>query len=89
MTRVFRDGLVHVRAEQCDHCLFSRDRLVDGARAREIVAATRAEDGASFICHRNQVSDDPEAICKAWFDLYATDDPVFRLAVALDKIKEV
>lgn len=80
-TEVYQDGKVHVRAEQCDRCLFSRDRLVDGGRARELIAAARAEDGGSFICHRAQLHpDEHTAICAVYFDRYADDDWILRLA---------
>lgn len=86
---IFRDGKVHVRAECCAHCLFSAERIVPGARARQILADTRATDGSSFICHRNQVSDEPEAICAAWYERFGADDPLLRLAEALGVIERV
>ena len=89
MADVFRDGYVHVRAESCDRCLLSKDRLVSGARAREIIEHTRATQAGSFICHKSQVSDEPEAICGAWFDRFAGEDPVLRLAIATDVIKRI
>lgn len=85
---VYRDGQVHVRAEVCDHCLLSGDRLVSGARARELIAQTRSTLGGSFICHRGQVTDDGDAICRAWFDRYAKDDPIlWRRGAALNKLQ--
>jgi hypothetical protein len=86
---VYRDGAVHVRAEQCANCLLSRDRLVDGARARDLIRETRAAEGGSFVCHRSQVSDEPEAICRAWWDRYAMEDMTLRMAVAFGIVKEV
>lgn len=89
MPDVYRDGRVHVRASQCDNCLLSRDRLVPGERARQLISETRAEVGSSFICHKHQVSDEPEAICSAWFDRFGMEDPILRLAVAMDVIERV
>jgi hypothetical protein len=86
---VYRDGKVHVRASQCDHCLLSKDRLVDGERARDIIRETRERDGGSFICHRNQVSDEPEAICATWFERFGDEDPVLRVAAAMGVIEYV
>jgi len=86
---LYEDGKVHVRAEQCDHCLLSRDRLVSGRRARQLVADSRATVGGSFICHRDQVSDEHVAICRAWFDRYGDDDTILRLAVAMGIIAYV
>ncbi|AWN07782.1 hypothetical protein HOT31_gp111 [Microbacterium phage Hendrix] len=89
MAEVFRDGKVHVRAEQCDHCLLSRDRLVSGERARQLIAETRAQKAGSFICHRHQVSDEPEAICSAWFERFAGEDMVLRMAIAMGVVEYV
>jgi hypothetical protein len=85
-TEVYRDGKVHVRADPCDHCLLSRARLVPGARARELIDSTRTESGATFVCHRNQVTDTPPAICARWWDAFAMDDPILRLAVLMDVV---
>jgi hypothetical protein len=84
---VYRDGKVHVRAEQCDRCLFSPDRLVSGARARGLVESTVGS--GPFVCHRNQVSDEPEAICRVWFDRFGMTVIALRWAVIANIITEV
>lgn len=89
MSEVYRDGYVHVREQVCDHCLLGPDRLVSGARAREIIASTRSRDAATFLCHRGQITDESEAICRSWFDAFGDEDWIMRLAVHLDKIKFV
>jgi hypothetical protein len=89
VAEVWRDGAVHVRAAQCGACLYSKDRLVSGERARQLTTDTRAEDGASFVCHRSMVSDEPEAICATWFERFAMEDAILRLAIAMDVIKRV
>ena len=86
---VYRDGRIHVRSEKCDHCLYSKDRLVTGERARQLTTDTRAEVGSSFICHKSQVSDEPEAICHEWFRNFAHEDPILRLATAMGAVKYV
>lgn len=78
---VYRDGLVHVRAEQCDRCLFSKDRLVPGSRARALIASARETPGGSFVCHRAHVSDEGQAICCKFWDEYAMEDGILRLAI--------
>lgn len=89
MVEVFRDGKVHVRTERCDHCLLGSDRIVSGDRARDLVATTRASEGGSFICHKSQISDEPEAICRGWWDAFADEDWVLRLAKAMDIVEYV
>lgn len=86
---IYRDGRIHVRGEKCGNCLYSADRLVSGARARELTTATRAEVGSTFVCHRSQVSDEPEAICAEWFRNFAKEDPLLRMAMAVDVIEYV
>lgn len=80
MTKIYRDGKVHVRAEECARCLYGPARIVSGSRARQITRGTRGVVGSSFICHRNQTDGEPEAICAGWWDRFAADDPVFRMA---------
>jgi hypothetical protein len=87
---VYDNGRVHVRRERCDRCLFSADRLVSGRRARELVSSTRSTEAGSFVCHRSSIyPQEHTAICRVWFDRYAMEDWVFRLAVALKIIEEV
>lgn len=86
---VYRDGKVHVRSEQCENCLLSQARLVDSDHARELVAETRTTEGGAFICHKNQISDDPEAICAAWWALFSDEDWILRLAKTTDNVKYV
>ena len=87
---VYRDGRVHVRAVPCDRCLFSADRLVSGERAREIVRATReTPGGSSFVCHKSQVSDEVPSICATWWERFAMEQIVFRLAVAYGIVERV
>lgn len=85
---VYRDGKIHVMAEQCDHCLLSPDRLVSGKRAAEIIRETKDEPGATFICHKGTICGE-DAICKAWYDKFATADPILRMAEAMGVIQEV
>jgi hypothetical protein len=86
---IYRDGRIHVRGEKCHNCLYSPDRLVSGARARELTTETRAEVGSTFICHKSQVTDEPEAICSEWFRNFGKEDPLLRLAMAWGVIQYV
>ena len=84
---VYRDGKVHVRAEQCKNCLLGANRLVDGTRARQLVTDTREGEGSTFVCHRSQVSDEPEAICATWWERFAEEDATCRMAIAMDVVE--
>jgi len=83
------DGYVWVRKSKCDACLYSPDRIVDGSRARELTTQTRAEEGATFICHKGQVSNEPNSICRGWWDAFAAEDQTLRMAVAMGLIAYV
>jgi len=86
---VYRDGLLYVRAEECSQCLYGPDRIVSGARAREITAATLSQEGSSFTCHRGAVYGEPEAICAGWWDRFADEHMPMRLAKALGIVRRV
>ena len=89
MTNIYRNGKVHIRARECENCLFSPNRIVSGSRAADIVKQTKDTSGASFICHKDQVDKEPTAICRGWWDRFYDRDPTVRLAVALDIVEEV
>lgn len=41
-----------VMSRECDQCLVSRDRIVSGARAAQIISACR-RGNKHFICHKS------------------------------------
>jgi hypothetical protein len=85
---VYRDGRVHVLAEECRTCIFRpHQRFVPGARVAELVAATKDTEAASVVCHSTLVEDVDNAVCRGWFDRLADRDPVFSLAKAMDVIE--
>jgi hypothetical protein len=88
-TEVYRDGLLHVRGEPCDRCLFGADRLVDGPRARAIIRDARAREGGTFVCHRSQIADVGPAICSVYFDRFAKEDMLLRLAIAMNIVQRI
>lgn len=88
-TEIAYNGHVWVRGSKCDACLFSPDRIVPGRRARELTTQTRSQEGATFICHKGQVSDEPNSICRGWWDAFAHEDQTLRMAVALGLVAYV
>jgi hypothetical protein len=85
---IFRDGKIHVMAEQCDACLLSPNRLVDPSQAAEIVRKTKDLPGSAFACHKGSIAVQ-DAICRRWYDAFAKDDPVLMLGEAMGVIQEV
>lgn len=84
--QVAREGKVWVRATACDRCLLGPRPLVGPERVAELLAATEP-DGATFVCHRGQVADVPEAICATWWARYADADWTLRLADAMGLVQ--
>ena len=87
---VYSDGLVHVKAQKCETCVFhpgNRMHLKPG-RLKDIVDHNRS-NGAALTCHDTTFGQaDQEAICRGYFDAYG-DDPTLALAKAMGLIEEV
>ena len=89
--KVYRDGRVHVMAERCATCILRpdgsiRERLEPG-RVKQLVEENRAA-GAALACHHTTYGQGArgEAVCKGYFDLFADETRLLRLAVELDVI---
>jgi hypothetical protein len=46
-----------VMSRACDQCLFSKERIVSGGRAAQIIRETRAKN-CHFVCHKSKSGDD-------------------------------
>ncbi len=67
-----------VCAQQCDACLFTKDRLVEPARAGALIW-NAVQEGVYFNCHRASMRGDT-VCCRAFWDKYK--DRVANLQVA-------
>lgn len=87
---IFRDGRVHVMAEECATCIFRpATRPVDGARVAGMVRETMDTEGSSVVCHSTLYKRPRRnAVCRGWFDRLAQRDNTFRLAIAMKIIEE-
>lgn len=85
---IYRDGQVHVLAEECRTCIFRPSRPVSGSRVAEMVRETKDDDGSTVVCHSTLYRDVDNAICRGWWDRFARDDAVCRLAIAVDVVVE-
>lgn len=88
---VYHSGRVHVKAQMCSTCIFRPGNLMTLAagRVKEMVDGSIA-DGAGITCHKTIYGQaEQEATCRGFFDAYAEKVPAFRLAKAMDIIKEV
>lgn len=67
---VYRDGKVHILAEQCDTCIFRPGNLMSlqRGRVRGMVEECVADDGV-IPCHCTIRRDDVQpAICRGFYD---------------------
>lgn len=46
-----------VMSRACDQCLFTKERIVSGSRAAEVIRTTR-ERNCHFICHKSNPGDE-------------------------------
>lgn len=70
----YRDGRVHVLAEQCETCVFRPGNLMRlrPGRLAGMVAEAKAEESA-IICHSTLYRDDVDnAVCRGFADRHPT-----------------
>jgi hypothetical protein len=79
---IFRDGQVHVLSEKCATCIFTKHRPVEGDRVAQMVRDTKDDPGATVPCHSTlyRPNKQENAICRGWYDRFAEQDEVLRLA---------
>ena len=66
---------------QCNQCLFSENRIVSDARARQIIAECSRND-SYFICHKTK-----DAVCRGFYDRFSTN--LIRIMQRLNGIEFV
>ncbi len=84
---VFRDGSVHVMAEQCSTCIFRGGNLMDlePGRVKQMVDDATASDGC-IPCHKTTYGQaEGEAVCRGFFDLHST--PTLQIAERIGIVK--
>lgn len=74
-----------VMARNCDECLMTKDRIVSGARAREIIAETKRKD-CHFICHKATLAGEDVA-CHGHAKQFVPQ--LYRIAGRLGMIEEI
>jgi hypothetical protein len=78
-----RPDLFQVMDKQCDACLFTKDRIVSGDRAAQIIRDCKSE-GTHFVCHEASMAGGKNVCCRAFFD--TQDTLVIQLAKALGRV---
>lgn len=88
---VYHSGMVHIKAELCATCVFRPGNLMmlQPGRLKDLVDENLA-NGSAITCHKTTFGQaEQEATCRGFFDAYGDKVPAFRLAKAMDAIKEV
>lgn len=73
-----------VCANQCDACLFTKDRLVSAERTGEIIG-NAVRGGVYFKCHKGSIQGDT-VCCRAFWDRYRDRVADLHLAQTLTRI---
>lgn len=76
-----------VYSEQCKNCLLSKDRIVSGQRAREIIQGC-ITSGSYFICHKASLSG-KETACRGFYDAFEDRSQIIQVAKRLGVVREV
>ena len=73
--------------ECCNNCLLSKDRIVSGARAKEIIKGC-VRDQTHFVCHKASIKGE-EIVCKTFFDQFGIYSQMARIAERLNALEFV
>ena len=71
----------------CNECLFSKRRIVDEARAKQLIADALEQD-SFFICHKSTIRDEV-VCCRAFYEQHRCDTVALRLATLLNGVEFV
>lgn len=70
---------------QCNQCLFSKNRIVSKSRMTEILKSCSKKDN-HFLCHKGTLAG-KEVVCKGFYDAY--DSQMIVIAKRLNVIEFV
>lgn len=78
-----------IQRQQCDQCLFSRNRIVSNERAADIIRGCVEKD-TYFQCHKTQVKGSSQDVCcRGFWDKFKNRFNLGRIAQRLNIVKEV
>ena len=76
-----------VYSEPCKNCLLSKDRIVSGPRAKQIIKDC-AKDRTHFICHKASIEGE-DICCKTFFDTLGHLSKNIQFAKWLDVVQVI
>jgi len=74
-----------VYKECCSNCLLSKDKIVSGSRAKEIISKCIQEQ-SFFICHKASINNE-QVCCKSFYDNFGDYSQLVRIAQRLNCIE--
>ena len=91
---IYHSGKVHVMKRMCESCVFHPVAPIDLDEGRlEQVVQENLENGAGLPCHSTVYSlyglGEQEAVCKGFFDRYASEIVALRAAKMMGIIAQV
>jgi len=75
--------MLEVKSQQCDQCLFSKNRIVSSKRMKDILQGCARKD-THFICHKATI-ENKDVVCRGFFDNRTSQ--LIRIAGRLNAIK--
>jgi hypothetical protein len=81
-----RKPYLEVCEQRCDQCLFSKDRIVSGERAAELIKGCN-KSGRFFVCHKGSINGNDDLCCRGFYDLQSI--PLTQIAGRLDLVRFV
>ena len=87
---VYRNGRVHVLAQECPTCVFRPGNLMGlrAGRLRGMVDEAIA-DNSTIVCHATLGRGVDNACCRGFYDRYADESLALRAARILGVVEEV
>lgn len=69
--------MTQVCEHKCNQCLFTKNRIVDKSRVKEILDEC-LETGSFFVCHKATIKN-TEVVCKGFYDKYGSVNGFLRV----------
>jgi hypothetical protein len=70
--------MTKVCEQKCNQCLFSRNRIVEKKRVKEILEEC-ARTGAYFVCHKSTNNNNGRVCCRGFWDKYKFENGLLRV----------
>lgn len=80
--KIFRDGKVHVRARQCETCIFKREQAISLRPGRRSQMESEAlARGSAIVCHESLGG--LQCVCRGFYNRHRRESTPLQLAERL------